>query len=84
MWSLVVFDPVDDPTRIILCGFLMGDFLKLGPWSGGWAEKILAHFIAHCESCAQDVRNTVLVIRVCCCHFCETETLYCRTLYLSL
>ena len=27
-------------------------------------EKILARLIAHCESCAQDVENAVLVIRI--------------------
>ena len=34
-----------------------------------WAENFLAHFVAHCEFCAQDVENVVLVIRVCCCNF---------------
>ena len=47
-------------------------------------EIFLAYFIAHCESYAHDVENAVLVIKVCCCRFWETETLYCRTLYFSL
>ena len=34
-----------------------------------WAENFLAHFVAHCEFCAQDVENVVLVIRVCYCNF---------------
>ena len=28
----------------------------------------LACFVAHCESCAQDVENRNFEIRVCCCH----------------
>ena len=32
-------------------------------------EKFLARFVAHCESCEQDVENAVLVIRVCRCSF---------------
>ena len=35
LWSLVVFDPVNDPTRNNVTWFLMGDFLRLSPWSGG-------------------------------------------------
>ena len=27
-----MFDPVDDPTRIMLRDFLMEDFLRLSPW----------------------------------------------------
>ena len=40
----------------------MGDFLRL-------REIFLAHFVAHCESYAQDVENAVLAIRVCYCSF---------------
>ena len=31
LWSLVVFDPVDDPTRNNVAWFLMGAFLRLSP-----------------------------------------------------
>ena len=82
LWKLVVFDPVDNPTRLdsnnVAC-FLMGDFLRLGPVvlmdkpprvrGQRSQENFLAHFVAHCESCVQDVENAVLVIRVCCCSF---------------
>ena len=34
LWSLVVFDLVDDPIRNNVAWFLMGDFLRLSPWSG--------------------------------------------------
>ena len=48
--------------------------------------KFLARFVAHYESCVQDVENVALVIRVCCCSFWDRERkkkLYCRTLYFS-
>ena len=64
-----MFDPDDDPTRNNVAWFLMGDFLRLSPWSGGLGENILAHFVAYCKSYAQDVENAVLVIRVCRCSF---------------
>ena len=35
LWSLVVFDPDDDPTRNNVVWFLMEDFLWLSPWRGG-------------------------------------------------
>ena len=35
LWSLVVFDPDDDLTRNNITWFLMGDFMRLSPWSGG-------------------------------------------------
>ena len=63
LWTLVVFDPVDDPTRNNVAWFLMGDFLRLNPWNRGLGPQ------AHCESCARDLENVVLVIRVCCCSF---------------
>ena len=70
MWSLVEFDPDDDPTRNDVAWFLMGDFLRLSPWSRGLGllaqavKKNLACFVAHCESWAQDTKIVVLVIRV--------------------
>ena len=33
----------------------------------GPRKKNLARFVAHCESCVQDVKTVVLVIKVCCC-----------------
>ena len=33
--------------------------------AGALTGKIFGLFLAHCESCAHDVENTVLVIRVC-------------------
>ena len=51
----------------------MGDFLRLSPWSEGLGRQaqavalivnLVRRFVAHCESCAQDVENVVLVIRV--------------------
>ena len=71
LWSLVVFDLDDDPTRNNVAWFLMGDFFRLSPWRGGLGRQaqILTRFVAHCESCAQDVENVVLVIRVCGCRF---------------
>ena len=38
---------------------------KLGP-TGPIRKKILTHFVAHCESCAQNVETVVLMIRVSC------------------
>ena len=34
LWSLVVFYSDDDPTQNNVAWFLMGDFLRLSPWSG--------------------------------------------------
>ena len=33
LWSLVMFDPDDDPTRNNVTWFLMRDLLRLSPWS---------------------------------------------------
>ena len=44
----------------------------------------LAHFVAHCESYAQDIETIVLVIRVSWCSFWERKKLYYYTLYFSL
>ena len=35
LWSLVVFDSDDDLTRNDVAWFLIGDFLRLSPWSVG-------------------------------------------------
>ena len=37
LWSLVVFDPIDDLTRPE-----MGDFLRLSPWSEGLGQQAQA------------------------------------------
>ena len=34
-----MFDPDDDPTRNDIAWFLMGDFLRLSPWSGGYRNR---------------------------------------------
>ena len=39
LWSLVVFDLDDDLTRNNVAWFLMGDFLRLSPWSGGLGRQ---------------------------------------------
>ena len=47
MWSLVVFDSVDDPTQPNpnnVAWFLMGDFLRLSAWSGGLGAGCKNHF----------------------------------------
>ena len=42
----------------MLRGFLKGDFLRLSPWSGGLGQVVvLAGFVVHCESYAQDIKN---------------------------
>ena len=35
LWSLVLFDPVRRPNLNNIAWFLMGDLLRLSPWSGG-------------------------------------------------
>ena len=40
LWSLVVFDPDDDPTQNDVAGFLMADFLRLSPWSRGFLDVV--------------------------------------------
>ena len=42
---------------------------SLGSRGNALGKSFLACFVAHCESYVQDVENTVLVIRVCCCSF---------------
>ena len=63
LWSLVMFDPIDDPNNV--AWFLIEDFLRLSCPQ----EKILACFVTHCESCLKNVENAIFVIRVCCCSF---------------
>ena len=41
---------------------------KLGP-IGPIRKKKLTRFVAHCESCAQNVETIVSMIRVSCCSF---------------
>ena len=44
LWSLVMFDPFDDSTRPDsnnVAWFLMGDFLRFSPWSGGGRKHVL-------------------------------------------
>ena len=35
-----MFDSDDDPTRNDVAGFLMGDFLRLNPWSRGFINVV--------------------------------------------
>ena len=42
LWSLVVFDSDDDLTRNNIRWFLMGDFWRLSPWSGGLGRQAQA------------------------------------------
>ena len=51
----------------------MGDFLRLSPWSGGPRENFFARFVAHCESCAQDVENAILRLGLAVVVFLERE-----------
>ena len=67
------------PTPNNVAWFLMGDFLRLSPWSGG-----LTHFVTHCESCAQDVENVFWWLAFGCCSFWDREKLYYRTCIFSL
>ena len=63
-----MFDSNDDLTRNNVawffngcCAYRQASWGFKGIASG---KKFLACFVAHCESCAQDVENVVLVIRV--------------------
>ena len=38
LWSLVVFNPVEDPNNVAF--FLMGDFFRLNLWSGAQAGAL--------------------------------------------
>ena len=68
-----MFDSNDDLTRNNVawffngcCAYRQASWGFKGIASG---KKFLACFVAHCESCAQDVENVVLVIRVSGCSF---------------
>ena len=39
LWSLVLFDPVRRPDPNNIAWFLMGDLLRLSPWSGGLGRQ---------------------------------------------
>ena len=58
-----MFDPDDNPTRNDVAWFLMADFLRLSPLSGGLGPIGLS-CSAHCESYVQDIQTIFLVIRV--------------------
>ena len=38
LWSLVLFDLIDDSNNV--AWFLMGDFFRLIPWSGGLGRQV--------------------------------------------
>ena len=83
IWSDLTTQP--DSNNIVW--FLMGDFLRFSPWSGGLPlGKIFARFVAHCESYAQDLENPILRLGFCCCRVSwEREKKNCsRTFYFSL
>ena len=53
LWSLVVFDPNYDSSQNNVVTVFNGRFYE-----------VLALFVTHCESCAQDIKTVVLEIRV--------------------
>ena len=64
----------------ILWGLVHGE----EAWADRPQEKFLAHFVAHCESCAQDVENAVLWLGFVIGCFWETDILYYRTCIFSM
>jgi len=56
VWSGLMTRP--NPNNVAL--FLMGDFWGLVHGVEAWGKKNLARFVAHGESCAQDVENAIL------------------------
>ena len=45
LWSLVLFDLVRRPDPNNIVWFLMGDLLRLSPWSGGLGRKFFSPFL---------------------------------------
>ena len=45
-----MFDPDDDPTRNDVAGFLMGDFLRLSPWSRGFIDVVFEREKKNCTA----------------------------------
>ena len=79
LWSLVVLDPVDDPTRNNVAWFLMGDFLRFSP--GNFFCPFCNLLWILCTGYRKHNFGDYGFINVV---FEREKKLYCRTLYFSL